>query len=532
MAQNREKNKLGQYFTPRHVAGLMLSLSDNDFDASILEPSCGQGVFLDILNEAGFTNVLGVEIDPELANHSVFEVRNESFLSHDASASYDMVIGNPPYIRWKDLDESAKQEFKSLPDWNLLFNSLSDYLIPFISKSINHLNEGGELIFVTPSFWMHTQHSANLREWMLTQGNVKQILAFDEAAVFPGVASSIIIFRFVKGAPSSDPVDLYTWLGLRRLPTSNLTIDNEELFGHKKIPAFKSKHHWTLAPQEIQERLDNLEASCAATDDDSLFSDMNKSTLGDVVDIANGMVSGLDAAFKVDDELLARLTKKEQSALMDVTKAFQLEPVFTDRTVPYIDIPQGLSEEEVRLDYPNLIAHLEPLKDDLLKRYSYGKDLPFWEWAFRRSESFFFNGKSKAFVPCKERLTSKPHVRFSLVPDGIIATQDVTAFSPIDGVRESLEYIVAFLTIPEITDWVRHRGLMKGGVAEFSERPLAAIPFRRINWDDKSEVEVHDQIREKFIALKSDSAGDRTQAQKSIHKLVYKLLGSPVSVKG
>ncbi len=136
MAQKREKNKLGQYFTPRHVAGLMLSLSDCDFDAHILEPSCGQGVFLDILSESGFTNVVGVEIDPELAKHPVFEVKNESFLSHDASTKYDMVIGNPPYIRWKDLDESAKQEFKSLPDWNVLFNSLSDYLIPFISKSI------------------------------------------------------------------------------------------------------------------------------------------------------------------------------------------------------------------------------------------------------------------------------------------------------------------------------------------------------------------------------------------------------------
>lgn len=532
MAQKREKNKLGQYFTPRHVAGLMLSLSRSDFAARILEPSCGQGVFLDILSEAGFSNVTGVEIDPDLASHSVFEVKNESFLSHDPGQSYDLVIGNPPYIRWKDLDESAKEEFKSLPDWNVLFNSLSDYLIPFISKSISHLSEGGELIFVTPSFWMHTQHSQNLREWMLTQGNMRQILAFDEAAVFPGVASSIIIFRFVKGVPDEKPIDLYTWLGLRRLPSENLTIENSELFEHTLIPAFKSRHHWTLATEDVQVRLDNLEASCSSSDDGVLFSDSKKITLGDVVDIANGMVSGLDAAFKVDDALFQHLNSKEKAALMPVTKAFQLEPVFTDRTLHYINIPQGLSEAEVRATYPNLIAHLETMKPELLKRYSYSKDLPFWEWAFRRSETFFFNGKSKAFVPCKERLTSKPHVRFSLVPDGIIATQDVTAFSPKEGVRESLEYIVAFLTIPEITDWVRHRGLMKGGVAEFSERPLAGIPFRRIDWNDEVEVAAHDQIRAKMLELKTDTAGDRAQAVKAMHKLVYKLLRLTESIKG
>jgi hypothetical protein len=73
---------------------------------------------------------------------------------------------------------------------------------------------------------------------------------------------------------------------------------------------------------------------------------------------------------------------------------------------------------------------------------------------------------------------------------------------------------------------------MKGGVAEFSERPLAGIPFRRINWEDKQEVRLHDQIRAKFISLKSDSEGDRAQGTKVLHEMVYKLLGLPVSVKG
>lgn len=528
MAQKRDKNKLGQYFTPRHVAGLMLSLAKSDFNARILEPSSGEGVFLDILNEAGFKNVTGVEIDPTLSNHHAFEVLNESFLAHNPASKYDMVIGNPPYIRWKDLDESAKEEFKSLPDWNILFNSLSDYLIPFISKSISHLSDGGELIFVTPSFWMHTQHSANLREWMLTQGSISEVLVFDEAAVFPGVASSIIIFRFVKGTPKAEPIQLLTWVGARKLPTVNLTIDDKEMFSRIEIPQFKSKHHWTLAPQSIQNRLDNLEESCSVTEVDSLFTEPKKSKLGDLVDIANGMVSGLDAAFKVDETLLGKLTHKEQTALMDVTKAYQLEPVFTSETVHYINIPEGLVESIARTDYPNLIAHLEKNKEDLLKRYSYDRDLPFWEWAFRRSESFFFNGKPKAFVPCKERLTSKPNVRFSLVPNGVIATQDVTAFAPKEGVRESLEYIVAFLTLPEITDWVRHRGLMKGGVAEFSERPLSEIPFRRINWVDLREAKIHDQVTSMFKELQGDSQGDSAQIKKSIHSLIYSLLGLEV----
>jgi adenine-specific DNA-methyltransferase len=242
------------------------------------------------------------------------------------------------------------------------------------------------------------------------------------------------------------------------------------------------------------------------------------------------MVSGLDEAFKVTPELLTKVTKEELSVLIDVTKAYLLKPVFTNETVHYIDIPNGLSEVEVREKFPNLIDHLEWFKDDLLNRYSYNRELPFWEWAFRRSEAFFFDGKPKAFVPCKERLTSKPQIRFSMVPTGVIATQDVSSFAPKPETRESLEYIVAFLTLPEVTDWVRFRGLMKGGVAEFSERPLSEIPLRRIHWENDSEVKIHDRVTQIFRQLKNDSLGDQIEMAKEMHKLIYQLLKSSVSV--
>jgi adenine-specific DNA-methyltransferase len=530
MSTNRVKNKLGQYFTPPHVASLMLTLVKSDGQGQVLEPSAGEGIFLDLLHEANFKNVTGVEVDPELATKSPHHVINESFLSHPLTNKYDLVIGNPPYIRWKDLDDRSKEEFKAQPEWNILFNSLSDYLIPFISKSIKHLNEGGELIFVTPSFWMHTQHSSMMREWLLTQGSITDLVHFDEAAVFPGVASSIMIFRFEKKVSRNLPINLYTYIGSRKLPTVNLFLRNTEQFSKQEIPPFAPKSHWTMAAEKVQKRLDAFEDSCFEITSNALFEDRQKTTLGDCVQIANGMVSGLDEAFKVSPELLATLTDDELSVLINVTKAYLLKPVFTNEIVHYIDIPNGLSEDIVRERYPNLINHLEVYKDELLKRYSYSRDLPFWEWAFRRSESFFFNGQPKAFVPCKERLTSKPQIRFSLVPSGVIATQDVTSFAPKPQIRESLEFIVAFLTLPEVTDWVRYRGLMKGGVAEFSERPLSEIPLRRINWESDFEIQIHDQITKLFNDLKEASHDDQSELIKEIHKTIYQLLEAGASI--
>jgi adenine-specific DNA-methyltransferase len=528
MAIERSKNDLGQYFTPRHIAGLMLSLVNHNSEASVLEPSSGAGVFLDVLHAAGFKNVYGVEVDPSLAKHEHFDVAHSSFLTWQPDMKFDVVIGNPPYIRWKDLKDEAKTELKSLAQWDVLYNSLSDYLIPFISTSVEHLNDGGELVFVTPSFWLHTQHSKKLREWLLSEGAVSDIIHFGEATVFPGVASSIVIFRFVKGA-KPDLINLYNYIGSRSVPDTNLAFDNPTLFQLIPIPAFTSGLHWTLASEEIQHELDSLEASCARQSTESLFGEVVPARLGDIVKIANGMVSGLDAAFKVNEELLKSLNTRERSAMMPVTKAYQLVPVFTSDFVYYIDIPIGLSEETVRKTYPHFYEHLVENREKLEQRYSYGRELPFWEWAFRRSESFFFNGHPKAFVPCKERLTSKPYVRFSVVLDGVIPTQDVTAFEPLEGVRESLEYLVVYLSIPEITDWVRYRGLMKGGVAEFSERPLSEVPVRLINWNDPAEVRTHAEILKLFKSLRTDSDGDKSVVISKMQRLVHQLLHSTVS---
>lgn len=488
------KNPHGQYFTPRPVADLMVDLLQTPRTGAVLEPCAGDGVFLHALTEKGFDRLTGVEIDETLLVGSPFPIEAGSFISWNPGRKFDAVIGNPPYIRWKNLSEASKQEVQQHVLWGGLFNSLSDYLTIFVAAAVEHLNPGGELVFITPSFWMHTQHSEPLRDWLLTRGHICELVSFGESEVFPKVSSSIVIFRFVKAPATSEPIHHFKFVGGRRIPTGKLDLADTELFRSEDVPQLRRGEHWTLADSETQADLDALEISCYRIDSDTLMPTRIPTTLGDVVDIANGMVSGLDKAFRFPTELIPSLNEREKSALLTVVKAFQLEPLATSGTCAYINIPLGLSDDEARTNYPRLIAHLEPYREALEGRYSYGRDLPFWDWAFRRSEKFFLNGRPKAMVPCKERLTNKDRVRFALAPAGAVATQDVTAFAPKSDVRESLAFVVGYLSHPAITSWIRTRGLMKGGVAEFSQRPLSQIPFRMINWSSKHEVSIHDEI--------------------------------------
>lgn len=493
------KNILGQYFTPSFVARIMVDLIESPRESKVLEPSAGEGVFLDVLHEAGYSNIEGIEIDSSLKQNMIHTVHNSSFVSWLKGGEYSVVIGNPPYIRWKNLEEFQKNEIKEHPLWGVLFNSLSDYLTVFIANAIQNLRDGGELIFITPSFWMHTLHSENLRSWMLSQGAFSHIINFGESNVFQGVSSSIIIFRFVKNIQVQE-IQFYEYNGPRRVPES-ISLNGEE-FKKFIIPQFSPGEQWIFADQQSLNDIAELEAACTMTvDSDNLFEERIRrvALLGDYVHIANGMVSGLDKAFRWDAPI-DNLSEAEQSALATVVKGKDIKNIYMEGSSRYIDIPEGLTESDVASKYPSLYEQLVSYKEKLMERYSYQRHLPFWEWAFKRSQKYFYTEIPKIFVPCKERVTNKESVRFCLVPPGVVATQDVTAFSPLVETKESIEYILAYLVHPRVTSWYRYKGLMKGGIAEFSEKPLSSIPFRYIDWNDDEDIAFHnlvtDAIRE------------------------------------
>lgn len=496
----KPKHRLGQYFTPRPVADLMVSLAEAPADAQVLEPCSGEGVFLDALLSAGYTAITAIELDEGLARHDEVSVRQESFVSAAIEPGFNLVIGNPPYIRWRNLDEKARVELEGNPLWQQHFNSLSDYLTIFIARAVELLAARGELIFITPSFWMHTMHSAGLRDFMLERGAITDVVHFGEANVFPGVGSSIVIFRYVRDA-SIARTRLVRYVGPRsgiELSDSDFTAfaDSAEVIC-QEIHPFEVGEPWVLASDDVQRRLSDLEEACRVPAarvraQGNLLEGHPIARVGSVAHIANGMVSGLDAAFRIPPDL--SLNNDEKVATIQVAKGFSLTPYRVTKTIPYIFVPDGMEENQFESTYPAFAGHLAEFRDRLEGRYAYGRDLKYWEWAFLRSYKFFRSTENLIFIPCKERLSNKDFLRFALAPQSAFPTQDVTAIGVKEGVEESPLYLLAMLNYPGLYEWVRYKGLMKGEVAEFSEKPLSAMPVRLIDWTSPSEVGAHDQV--------------------------------------
>lgn len=497
----KEKNKYGQYFTEPVIADFMVTLIEHNNHCRVLEPSCGEGVFIKALKKASYCDVTAYEIDKELAREHN-EVKYESFVTSPTSEKFDVVIGNPPYIRWKNLEPELRKELIDSPLWNKYFNSLCDYLFLFILKSVEQLNIGGELIFICSDYWLNTTHSLSLRNYLCENGYFKEIFLFKEAPLFENVCASFVIFKYIKSTIKPTTINVFTY-NKRGKPLYKELVERS-CFDNSRISQFEKGSRWIIAPDTIKESMLELEKACA--DNSTLFSD-SYYKLGDFCDIGNGMVSGLDSAFKLSDNNI-EYTDKERMCIIQVLKAKNLEQYSYSSSEQYIYMPEHISEDEFYCDYPNFASHLNSFRNKLDKRYNYGRYIPYWEFVFPRNKSLFERNVAKIFIPCKERISHKKYFRFCYSPVGFYPLQDVTGIVPSKTCKESVEYILSYLNNKRVFQWLCYNGIVKGEIVEFSEAPIASIPYPRIDWNNNYEVRLHNKITSetKAYILDNDSS--------------------------
>lgn len=175
---------LGQVFTPQFVVAEMLQLKRNS--GRCLEPSCGNGAFLKELPDC-----VGIEIDP---THCPDGALNMDFFDYPIEEQFDTIIGNPPYVRYQDIEDSTKSKL-----FSRLFDSRSNLYLFFIEKCIKHLRHGGELIFITPRDFLKATSSILLNKFIYESGTITDLIDFGDRNIFKGFSPNCIVFRFEKG---------------------------------------------------------------------------------------------------------------------------------------------------------------------------------------------------------------------------------------------------------------------------------------------------------------------------------------------
>ncbi len=94
--------------------------------------------------------------------------------SPDGTTGFDVVIGNPPYVFAREKVSEADKTFYSKTYYSAQYQ-VNTYLL-FIEKSIHLLNGKGTFGLIVPNAWLMVSSAKNLRELILKNSTIKEII--------------------------------------------------------------------------------------------------------------------------------------------------------------------------------------------------------------------------------------------------------------------------------------------------------------------------------------------------------------------
>lgn len=216
---------------------------------------------------------------------------------------FDVVIGNPPYVRQEKLGDQFKASLKvEFPE---LFKGTADIYTYFYGRGVELLRDKGHLTFISSNKYMRSGYGDKLRKFLGEQATVHQLIDFGDAAVFEAIAYPSILL-LSKAAPHDHQAQTLTWeIGQSVDELSSVFKSNNFLMAQKEL----TSDGWRLETPSTLRLLEKLR---------------NAGTpLGEYVDgrFYYGIKTGLNEAFVVDRATRDRLIDEHPSSA-EVLKPF------------------------------------------------------------------------------------------------------------------------------------------------------------------------------------------------------------------
>lgn len=388
-ALREDSRPLGVVYTPPEVAGPMVRLVVDPLARGksaaellalrVCDPAIGAGAFLievvDVLAEhllaawgrgtraearqqIARTCIAGVDVDPAAvaAAREALGVDGEALRVADAleldwraafpevfaRGGFDLVVGNPPYIRQERLGEKAAlARFAT-------YDGVADLYVYFVELAHQVLRSGGAYCLIVPNKWLTAAYGRPLRSFLAAQGSVDGVVDLGRSPLFADADAFPCIVWGTRGRAASAPI-----VGARAEIGSTVA---EVLAG--VASAQQSRERWTAGPWHIDrpsERalLDRIERGLPP--------------LSEIVRErpSRGVVTGCNRAFVIDRTTRDRILDAEPAAaplVRPFVKGRDLAPWALARMERWILlVDRGTSLDEL----PVLRAHLAQFRDAL-----------------------------------------------------------------------------------------------------------------------------------------------------------------------
>lgn len=363
----------GDVFTLPSVVCYMLdkvgyAADRNLQDTSILEPSCGEGEFVvEIAKrlrqsalyygfdaETAFSrNVLAFDIDETkteicrkkvkaLGFRHLENIKTEDFLKADVH-KVDIVIGNPPYIRYENIPteilDYCKRTF-------VTFHYRSDLYIPFFEKTLSKLKDGGKHCFICSNRWQKNEYGKKLRQYISYSYRLELLINLEQADAFQ---EEVLAYPAISLISAEEPKQTFEYADV-------CNIEDLGSLSTKTKYTPKSSD-WTNAFVE------NLQNQTLLPIEKQGFK------------IGIGVATGADAIF-ISEKLVEEV---EHELIIPAINARDLRHNNIQWGKKYLLNPYTEDGKLINLDlYPKTKAYLERHRDKLSKRHIASKSPERW----------------------------------------------------------------------------------------------------------------------------------------------------------
>ncbi|MCJ7506367.1 Eco57I restriction-modification methylase domain-containing protein [Candidatus Bathyarchaeota archaeon] len=374
----------------------------------------------------------------------------------DVEGRFDIIIGNPPYIRVQFLDHK-------IVDWLKQHRTTAfrrvDISTLFIELAKNLLKDGGIVSYISSNQFQVTEYGRKTREFILKNFRIKSIINFGDLPVFEDALTYVSIFTLQNSPPSN-----FKYLRIKSLDgASNIDFSESTDIDIESL----NDNSWVLGSKSQLEMLQKLR---------------EHPPLSKIGNAGTGLFTGLDKVLLLEKTQVDSLSL-EQGAILPVLRGTDPDRYIDPEPSMYVIYPYKLQdgltvvfdEEELKTTYPNAYRYLLNNKDRLLKRKDSRKtflEKKYWYalTRFGRLENF---KRPKIVTPGEVR----DH-KFTIDRGGA-GFLNARVFSVlIDDKRFDLRYVLGLLNSSVVRFFLQNTAPLKqGGYFTYSSKFLNDVPI-------------------------------------------------------
>ncbi|HEY7428164.1 MAG TPA: DNA methyltransferase [Gemmataceae bacterium] len=314
------------------------------------------------------------------------------------AGGFDVVIGNPPYVRQESLRELKaylKRQYKT-------YESTADLYVYFIERAISLLRSGGLFSFIVSSSFLRTNFGRPLRGFIAESAAILELVDFGGLAVFAAAKDTYVCIPLIGKQKQPDSVSVCKIASLDALDLPSYVKAN-----CYPVPTARfSPEGWSTAEEKSSRIFDKLMSGAIP--------------LGKYVDnkIFLGIKTGLNEAFEIDSQTYRQFIAEcpEYGALIHPFLGGQdIRRYCVRNTEQYlIAIPCGWTRQTMESErkkptvfsereawnwfaerYPPLASHLLPFAEAAKSRQDQGE---YW-WELRPCDYYSVLGGAKIIYP-------------------------------------------------------------------------------------------------------------------------------------